>query len=232
MRLGARPYPEMAAREDNEAVAEPIRVLLVDDHPVVRGGLRALFETIEGIEVVAEAGDGAGAVREALIGRPDVVLLDLRMPGMDGIEAARRISVDVPGTAILVLTMISDDALVADALGAGARGYLLKGAESEEIERAVRAVAAGSAILSPQVAAGVLGGVRRAPTTPLVAGLTAREQQVLDLIARGLPNDAISTDLGIAPKTVGNHISSIFLKLGVATRAEAIVRARDAGLGA
>lgn len=210
---------------------EAIRVLLADDHPVVRGGLRALFETLSGIEVVAEASDGAGAVREALLMRPDVVLLDLRMPGMGGIEAAQRISADVPGVGILVLTMIEDDRLVADALRAGARGYLLKGAEADEIERAVRAVASGAAILSSGVVAGVLGSVRAPSASPLVAGLTVRERQVLDLIAQGSSNSAISEQLGIAPKTVGNHISAVFLKLGVATRAEAIVLARDSGLG-
>lgn len=213
-------------------MAEAIRVLLADDHPVVRGGLRALFDALDGIEVIAEASDGAGAVREALLTQPDVVLLDLRMPGMGGIDAARRISADVPGVGILMLTMVEDDLLATDALKAGARGYILKGADADEIERAVRAVAAGDAILSAGVAAGVLGGgVRASSASPELTGLTAREGQVLDLIARGISNPEISQRLGIAPKTVGNHISSVFLKLGVATRAEAIVLARDAGLG-
>lgn len=211
---------------------EAITVLLVDDHPVVRGGLRALFEMIDGIEVVAEASDGESAVREAVLSRPDVVLLDLRMPGVDGIEAARRITADVPDAGILMLTMVDDDLLVADAIRAGARGYLLKGADPDEIERAVRAVAAGGAIFSPQVVGSVLGGARAAHDSPPLAALTDRERQVLDLIARGVSNAVISERLEIAPKTVGNHISAVFLKLGVATRAEAIVLAREAGLGA
>ncbi len=212
-------------------MVDVVRVLLADDHPIVRGGLRALFETLDGIEVVAEASDGAGAVREALLTRPDVVLLDVRMPGMGGIEAVRRISADVPEAGTIMLTMVEDDLLVADALKAGARGYLLKGSDADEIERAVRAVAAGAAILSPGIAARVLGRVRATSESPVFTGLTSRERQVLDLIARGISNPEISQLLGIAPKTVGNHISSVFLKLGVATRAEAIVLARDAGLG-
>ena len=209
----------------------PIRVLLADDHPVVRGGLRALLDTLDGIEVVAEAPDGGAAIREAMISRPDVVVIDLRMPGIDGIEATRRITLDLPQVAVLVLTMFDDDDLIADSLAAGARGYLLKGAEPEEIERAVRAVADGSAILASRVAARVLGRASRRPEASTVAGLTAREREVLDLIARGVSNPTISDRLGIASKTVANHISAIFVKIGVVTRAEAIVLARDAGLG-
>lgn len=220
-----------AARENDRMSETPIRVLLADDHPVVRGGLRALLDALDGIEVVAEASDGAAAIREAVISRPDVVVLDLRMPGIDGIEAARRITHDLPKVAVLVLTMFDDDELVADALEAGARGYLLKGAEPDEIERAVRAVAGGATILGPRVAARALGTAHRRPQVAVLTQLTAREHDALDLIARGMSNSAIADQLGIAPKTVANHISSIFLKLGVATRAEAIVRARDAGLG-
>lgn len=209
-----------------------IRVLVADDHPVVRGGLRALLQTWADIKVVAEAADGEAAVREAMLTRPDVAILDLRMPHTDGVEATRRISRDLPETAVLVLTMFDEDDLVADALHAGARGYLLKGAEPEEIERAVRAVAAGSAILSPQVARHVLGRiVPGARDSEPFGELTAREHDVLDLIAAGLPNAVIAERLGVAPKTIANHISSIFAKLGVATRAEAIVRAREGGLG-
>ncbi|WP_062462672.1 response regulator [Demequina soli] len=210
----------------------PIRVLIADDHPVVRGGLAALLRTLPGIEVVAEAADGAGAVREALLTRPDVVILDLRMPVLDGVGAARRITADVPSAGVLVLTMFDEDALIAEALAAGARGYLLKGAEPEEIERAVRAVAAGAAILSPQVAARVLGRASTPQPAQAFPHLTSREHEVLDLIARGLANHAIADRLGIAAKTVGNHVSAIFAKTGVATRAEAIVLARDGGLGA
>ena len=211
--------------------ARPTTVVLVDDHPVVRAGLTALLRTTGTIEVVGEASDGAEAVREALLSRPDVVVLDLRMPNVDGVEAARRIGRDLPGTAVLVLTMFDEDDLVADALAAGARGYLLKGAEPEEIERALRTVAGGSAVLAPRIAEHVLGRVTRRPAGESLPELTAREHDVLTLIAQGASNAAIAQGLGIAAKTVGNHVSSIFLKLGVATRAEAIVRAREAGYG-
>jgi DNA-binding NarL/FixJ family response regulator len=206
-----------------------LRVLVADDHPIVRGGLVALLRTLAGVEVVGEVGTGAAAVREVALTRPDVVILDLRMPELDGVEAARRITAGFPGTGILVLTMFDEDELVSQALAAGARGYLLKGAEPDEIERAVRAVAAGAAILSPQVAH-QLQGRREAPSP--FPGLTTREREVLALLARGLSNTAIAERLGIAPKTLGNHISAVFRRLGVSTRAEAIVRARDGGLGA
>jgi DNA-binding NarL/FixJ family response regulator len=208
------------------------RVLLADDHPVVLGGLVALLGTLPGIEVVGQVGDGAAAVREVALQRPDVVVMDLRMPGMDGVEATRRIVADYPDVAVLVLTMFDEDALIADALAAGARGYLLKGAAQDEIERALRAVAAGDAIFSHDVAERVLrrsADPRRSRTA--LPQLTDRERDVTDLLARGLSNAAIAERLDIAPKTVGNHISSIFLKLGVATRAEAIVLARESGLG-
>lgn len=210
-------------------MAEGISVLVADDHPVVRTGLSALFGTLDGIAVVAEAADGEAAVREALLSRPDVAVLDLRMPKLDGIEVTRRLCAALPQTAVLVLTMFDDDDLVSDALEAGARGYLLKGAEPEEIERAVRAVAGGSAILAPDIAARALR--RRTGAPAPFPTLTAREREVLDQIARGLSNPVIAERLGVAVKTVGNHISAIFVKLGVATRAEAIVLARDAGLG-
>ncbi|MCF7550098.1 response regulator transcription factor [Pseudonocardia sp. WMMC193] len=187
------------------------------------------MRTLAGVEVVGEVGTGAAAVRETALTRPDVVILDLRMPELDGVEAARRITAGFPDTGILVLTMFDEDELVSQALAAGARGYLLKGAEPDEIERAVWAVASGSAILSPQVA-GRLRGPRAEPAP--FPGLTPREREVLVLLARGLSNTAIAAHLGIAPKTLGNHISAVFRGLGVSTRAEAIVRARDGGLGA
>jgi DNA-binding NarL/FixJ family response regulator len=205
------------------------RVLLVDDHPVVRGGLVALLDTLPGITVVGQVGDGAAALREVALLRPDVVVMDLRMPGMDGVEAVRRITAGYPGTAILILTMFDEESLITDALAAGAHGYLLKGAEQDEIERAIRTVAAGATVFSQGVVERIL---RRsaAPVKPLPQ-LTEREREVTELLARGVSNAAIAQRLEIAPKTVGNHISAIFLKLGVASRAEAIVRAREAGLG-
>ena len=211
--------------------ATPIRVLLADDHPVVRRGLAALLATLDGIEVVAQAGTGDEAVREVGLNRPDVVVMDLRMPGVDGVEATRRIAKGYPETAVLVLTMFDEDALVADALRAGARGYLLKRAEQAEIERAIRAVAAGDAIFSSEVAGRVLGAITVDRGAPALAPLSPREREVLDIVATGATNSAIAYRLGLSPKTVGNHISAIFLKLGVATRAEAVVIAKDAGLG-
>jgi DNA-binding NarL/FixJ family response regulator len=210
-----------------------ITIVLADDHPVVRSGLRALLGSIEGLRVVAEAVDGHAAVREAITHRPDVLVMDIQMPGLDGIAATRQLARSAPGVAVLMLTMYEDDDSVFSAMRAGARGYLLKGAEQNDIVRAIRAVAAGEAIFGPGIARRVLTFL----TTPQPAAaepfpeLTDREREVLDLIAAGRPNSEIGKRLGIASKTVANHISSIFTKLQVADRAEAIVRARDAGLG-
>lgn len=207
-----------------------IRVLVADDHPIVRGGLVALLGTMPGIEVVAQVGDGEAAVREAVLTEPDLAILDLRMPGLNGVQVTRQLARTAPSTAVLVLTMFDEHDLVADALAAGARGYLLKGAEPDEIERAVRAVASGAAILAPEVADALARPARPATSDPFPS-LTTREREVLQLIAAGVGNAQIAQRLGIAGKTVGNHVSAIFAKLGVATRAEAIVRARAAGFG-
>lgn len=211
----------------------PIRVVLVDDHPVVRSGLRALVESLGGFEVVGEAADGEAAVRETQLHRPDVVVMDVLMPGVDGVEATRRVLAAVPETAVLVLSMAEDDDVVFSAMQAVARGYLLKGAAQEEIDRALRAVVAGEAIFGPGVAARVLGlfsAGRRVGAEPFPE-LTPRERDVLEHVAAGRRNAAIGEALGMAPKTVANHLSSIFAKLQVTDRAEAIVRARDQGLG-
>jgi DNA-binding NarL/FixJ family response regulator len=216
-----------------EGPIPPITVVLVDDHPVVRGGLRALIESLGGFEVVGEAENGEAAVREVQLHRPDVAVMDVMMPQVDGVEATRRITRVAPGTAVLVLSMAEDDDVVFSAMQAGARGYLLKGAAHEEIDRALRAVVAGEAIFGPGVASRVLGHFSRAATsgpTPF-PGLTPRERDVLELVAQGRRNAAIAEALGMAPKTVANHLSSIFAKLQVADRSEAIVRARDEGLG-
>ncbi len=211
---------------------DPIRVLLADDHPVVRSGLRALLDSLTGYEVVAEAIDGESAVREAQLTRPDVVLMDIRMPGIDGIEATRRVCAAVPDTAILVLTMFDDDDTVFAAMRAGAQGYLLKGAEQDEIDRGIRAVVAGEAFFSPGVAQRVLGFFAASPVgADPFPELTVREREVLDLVAAGHRNQAIAEALNLSPKTVANHISAIFVKLAVADRSEAIVRARKGGLG-
>ena len=222
-------HVEAGAHEGAHTHAEPVRVLLADDHPMIRRGLMSLLSTLPGVLVVGEAGTGREVLREAALSRPDVVVMDLRMPDLDGVETTRRLTRDQPEVAVLVLTMFDEDQLITEALAAGARGYLLKGAEQDEIERAIRAVAAGDVIFSATVADRILRAM--AAPTPALPALSEREGQVLDLIAAGLGNETIARRLSLAPKTVGNHISSIFLKLGVATRSEAIVLARNAGLG-
>ncbi len=214
-------------------MSAPVRVLLVDDHPVVRRGLRALLSSLPAIEVAGEAAGGDDAVREAQLLRVDVVVMDLQMPGTDGVTATARMAAAVPGAAVLVLTMSDDDDTVVAALRAGARGYLLKGADQDEIARAVHAVHAGQVVLAPDVAARLvlrLSGAPAAPARPFPE-LTDRELQVLDAMASGQGNAAIAAGLGLAPKTVGNHISAVFAKLRLASRAEAIVAAREQGLG-
>jgi DNA-binding NarL/FixJ family response regulator len=213
------------------APAEPITVVIVDDHPVVRGGLKALLESFEGFAVVGEAADGEAAVREVQLHRPAAVIMDVMMPHIDGVEATRRIVRACPGTAVLVLSMAEDDDVVFSAMQAGARGYLLKGAAQEEIERALKAVVAGEAIFGPGVASRVLGLFAGTPSAEPFPELTPRERDVLDLVARGLRNAAIGERLAMAPKTVANHLYSIFAKLQVTDRSAAIVRARDGGLG-
>lgn len=208
-----------------------IRVLLADDHPVVRSGLASLLQSLPGITVVGEAGDGRAAVREALLLSPDVVIMDLRMPVLDGVAATAEILRIRPATAVLVLTMFDEDELILAAVDAGARGYLLKGAEQEQIVRAVQAVAAGESIFGGSVARKVLHRAALQPARPALPALTPRERQVTHLMATGAANAAIAVELCLSPKTLGNHISAIFAKLGVASRAEAIVLARDAGLG-
>lgn len=212
-----------------------IRVVLADDHPVVRSGLRTLIGTIDGLEVVGEATDGESAVREVQILQPDVVLMDVMMPGIDGVEATRRIRASVPGTAVLILTMYDDDATVFTAMQAGARGYLLKNAEQEEIVGAIRAVVAGQAIFGPGVAARVLGyfasASARSPAPEPFPQLSEREREILALLAEGRRTSDIAERLFLSPKTVSNHLTSIFAKLEVADRAAAIVAARDGGLG-
>lgn len=210
-----------------------IRVLVVDDHPVMRHGLAALLGSLEGITVVGQAADGGQAVREAVLLRPEVVLLDLQMPGMDGFQALRELSRSVPATAVCVLTMFSDDDSLFAAMRAGARGYLLKGAEQEDIERAVRGVAAGEAVFGPGVAQRVLAQLTAPSREPdPFPQLTPREHEVLDLLAAGRSPREVATRLGLAPKTVGNLVSSILGKLRLTDRGQAAILARDAGLGA
>ena len=209
-----------------------IRVLIADDHPVVRRGIRALLGSLPGVEVVGEAASGADALREAQLTRPDVVVMDVQMPGMDGVEATRRLAVTLPDLPVLVLTMFEDDDTVFAAMRAGARGYLLKGAEQENILAAVQSVVAGQTVIGPGIASRVIGYLTTPPASNVpFPELTPREREILGRIAAGESNGAIAVALGLASKTIGNHVSAIFTKLRVASRAEAIARARDEGLG-
>jgi DNA-binding NarL/FixJ family response regulator len=213
---------------------EPVRVLIVDDHASFRSGLRALLGTAADLLVVGEAADGREAVDAAGALQPDVILMDVTMPGVDGIEATRRIVDAAPHVAILVLTMGSDDESVFAAIRAGARGYVLKGAQRAELLRAIRSVAAGEAIFGPGIARRLVGYFSRpapAGATGPFPQLTEREREILDLIAAGRSNAEITSKLVLSPKTVRNHVSNVFAKLDVRDRAEAIVRAREAGLG-
>ncbi|MGI8336426.1 response regulator [Actinomadura scrupuli] len=211
---------------------EPIRVIITDDHPVFRQGLHGLLEALD-IAVVAEADSGPEAVKLAAELQPDVVVMDLHMPGGNGIEATRTITRTSPRIGVLVLTMFRDDDSVFAAMRAGARGYLLKESGAEEIARAVRAVAAGEAIYGPEIARRVLTYFSNMPDPRQTAfpELTDREREVLEVIAQGRNNQEIAGVLFLSPKTVRNHVSNIFMKLHVADRAQAIVLAREAGLG-
>jgi len=209
-----------------------IRVVIADDHPIVRDGLSALLASIPSIDVAGVAVDGQEAVRAAVTLHPDVMVMDIQMPRLSGVAATREITRVAPAVAVLMLTMFDDDDSVFAAMRAGARGYVLKGAQQDEIVRAIQAAAAGEAIFGPGIARRVLG-LASGPPVPGIPfpDLTGREREVLDLIAAGERNVTIARRLSIAPKTVANHISAIFTKLQVADRSEAIIRARDAGLG-
>ncbi len=214
-------------------VSEPTRVLIADDHPLFRDGLAGLLRAIPRTELVAAAATGTEAVDLARQVQPDVVLMDLRLPGLNGIEATRQIVADSPHTAVVVLTMFDDDDSVFAALRAGARGYLLKGADQEEIRRAVHAAAAGEAIFGAGIATRVLAyfTARPSPVPAPFPQLTDREREVLELVAQGRSNTIIAARLQLSQKTIRNNVSNILAKLQVADRAQAIVRARDAGLG-
>ncbi len=213
--------------------SEPIRILLADDHPAFRSGLAALLGTVQGVEVIGEATTGEEAASLALGMQPDIVVMDLNMPDVDGIEATRRIVATSPHIAVLVLSMYEDDDQVFGALKAGARGYLLKGADRGELVRAIRSVASGEAIFGPGIARRLMAFFAARPVVEAAVfpELTEREREILDMVARGLSNTEITQRLVLSPKTVRNHVSNIFSKLQVADRAQAIVRAREAGLG-
>ncbi len=210
-----------------------VRVVIADDHPVFRFGLRTLLKADPAFEVVGEAVNGEEAIEKSSALHPDVILMDLNMPGMNGIEAIRRIQANHPQVHILVLTMFDDDDSVFAAMRAGARGYLLKGAEGTETLQAIHVISTGEAIFSPAIARRLMqyfGAPRPTGSSQPFPDLTEREREVLALIAQGYTNQAIAEKLVISPKTVRNHISSIFSKLQVTSRLEAILRAKDAGL--
>jgi DNA-binding NarL/FixJ family response regulator len=210
-----------------------LRVAIADDHGIVREGLGVLLSARAGYHVVGTAATGREAVRVAVTSHPDVLVMDIQMPELSGIDATREIARVAPDVAVLMLTMFDDDESVFAAMRAGARGYVLKGAAPDNVIRAVAAVAAGEAIFGPGIARRALTYLSRPPADGRTAfpTLTPREREVLGLIADGLGNAAIAARLGLAAATVGNHITSIFAKLQVAGRAEAIRRARAAGLG-
>lgn len=210
-----------------------LRILVVEDHPLFRKGMISLLSSVPDFEVVGVAATGEEAVTTASGLQPDVVLMDLQMPGMNGIQATREILHQNPDVRVLVVTLLEDDDSVFMALRAGARGYALKDADEDEMVRAIRAVGRGEAIFSPAIAGRVLAYFS-APVAALpraFPALTDREREILNLIARGHPNPSIAAQLSLSPKTVGNYVSNIFTKLRVADRAQAIVRAREAGMG-
>ncbi len=213
--------------------SDSIRILIADDHPIFREGLRALLASAPEVECAGEATTGDEVVSLASSLQPDVIIMDIQMPGINGIEAARRISASSPHIGILMVTMFDDDPSVFSAMRAGARGYLLKGANHAEMVRAIRAVSNGEAIFSPNIAARMMeffGNMKQAAAPQSFPELSQREREILGLIAQGHKNAEIADRLVISAKTVRNHVSNILSKLQVADRAEAIVRAREAGL--
>ena len=211
-------------------MAEAIAVLVVDDHAVVREGLRTFLELQEGIEVVGEAADGEAAIREAERLRPDVILMDLVMPRLDGVGAMRELRRRLPESRVIVLTSFADDDRLLGAIRAGAAGYLLKNAEPQEVVRAVRAASAGQALLDPAVAARVVESIADRESVAGADNLTPREREVLALIARGRSNKLIARELGISEKTVKTHVGHVLAKLDVTDRTQAALLAVRTGI--
>ena len=212
----------------------PIRVVIADDHALIRAGVRALLGSFDNTELVGEAADGDEALRVVAETRPDVVIMDIHMPGLDGVSATRSIAADFPDVAVLVVSMLEDDASVFAAMRAGARGYLVKGDDPDELRRSIEAVAAGAVVFGPTLAARVQllfqakDGERSNDAFP---GLTDREMEVLGHLADGKSNVAIGAAMYLSPRTIANHVSNILLKLHATDRTDAAFRARRAGLG-
>lgn len=212
---------------------DALRILLADDHPLFRKGMRALLTSTPEMEVIGEAATGQEAIELAATLQPEVIIMDLQMPGVNGIEATRQILQTSPHIRILVVTLFEDDASVFTAMRAGARGYLLKDAQEEEMLRAVRAVGNGEAIFSPAIATRLMdffATPRTGVAKEIFPTLTEREREILQLIAQGATNSDIARSLSLSVKTVSNYASNIFSKLQVADRTQAIIRARDAGM--
>ena len=215
-------------------MSEAIRVLIADDHPVYRDGLASLLEPMTDLEVVARAADGVEAVEQTLATRPDVVIMDLQMPRLNGIDATRQVLAELPDTGVLVITMGEDESTVFTAVTAGARGYLLKGADADEVVQAIRTVHNGGVVFGASLAQRIArvfaaGPSSRAPEA--FPELSEREREILDLVAAGLSNPDIAARLYLSPKTVRNNVSAILTKLRARDRSAAIIRAREAGLG-
>jgi DNA-binding NarL/FixJ family response regulator len=225
--MGDRPTGEPSS-------TQPLQLLIADDSEPFRAGLAALVASLDGMVVIGTATDGDAAIAMALDLQPDVVLMDLSMPGRNGIDATRAIVSAAPHIAVLILTMHEDDESVFAAVQAGARGYLVKGARQAELVRAVRSVAEGGAVFGPAIARRMVDFFAAAAQASAVAAfpeLTGREREILDLIARGRANGQIADQLGLSTKTVRNNVSNIFTKIQVVDRAQAIVKAREAGIG-
>lgn len=208
----------------------PVRVIIADDHPIVREGLRAVLTSLPDFELVATAGTGDDAVAAADTHHPDVVVMDLHMPDLDGVQATRQLLAAHPNVVVLILTMYDDDEMLREALKAGARGYLLKGASYSELAQALRSIVAGGAVFGTGMADHVLDRLAGRATTRPFPQLTPRELEVLTLLAKGSGNQDIARQLYLSPKTVRNHVANVLSKLGVPDRAQAIATAREAGL--
>ncbi len=211
-------------------MSDPIRILVADDHLIIRQGLRLILETEAGFELVGEAADGAEAVQLCVELKPDVVLMDLRMPGMDGLTAIERLRAKQPQIAVVILTTFNEDDLMMRGLRAGAKGYLLKDTDRETLFNTLRAAARGETLLKPEIVARVLSNVGETPTSPAYSDLTERELEVLTGVAQGERSKEIALHLGITERTVKAHLASIYNKLGVDSRAAAIAIAAQKGL--